>query len=167
MTEEIDCFVCRKHRGEEAAPGGPIYRDAVVYASHKAPPPHGRVYLGWCFVETRRHAWSLADLTDEEAQALGRLVVRLSRALKTELGAEHVYAFVLGDRVRHLHVHLIARHPGAPQEYWGVHVDEWPDAPKADEAEIAAVVARLRTSILSESTERSAARALEKGDCDG
>jgi diadenosine tetraphosphate (Ap4A) HIT family hydrolase len=72
---------------------------------------------------------------------------RLSHALKTELGAAHVYAFVLGDRVHHLHVHLIARHPDAPEEYWGVRVDEWQDAPMGDEVEIAALVGRLKTRV--------------------
>ncbi|MBM4467891.1 MAG: HIT family protein [Chloroflexi bacterium] len=150
MTERADCFVCRKHRGEEPVPGGPIYEDGLVYASHKAPPLDGRAYLGWCFVEPRRHAPGLADLTDAEAQAIGWLVARLSRALKAELNAEQVYAFVIGDRVPHLHVHLIPRHLDAPREYWGLRVDEWPEAPKGDEAEIAALVARLRTRIQDE-----------------
>lgn len=144
MTQEEDCFVCRKHRGEEAVPGGPIYEDGLIYVSHRAAPPEGRAYLGWCFVEPRRHAPGLADLTDEEAEAVGRLVARLSRALKVELGAEHVYGFVLGDRVPHVHVHVIVRHPGAPEAYWGVRVDEWPEAPTGDEAEIGALVTRLR-----------------------
>lgn len=152
MNEHADCFVCRKHRGEEAAPGGPIYQDDLIYASHKAPPPGGRAYLGWCFVEPRRHAPGLADLTETEAQAIGALVARLSRALKAELNAEHVYAFVIGDRVPHLHVHVIVRHPGAPQEYWGVRVDEWPDAPMGDEAEITALVARLRAHLANSGT---------------
>ena len=147
MREHGDCFVCRKHRGEEAVPGGPIYQDDLIYVSHNAAQPGGTVYLGWCFVEPRRHAPGLGDLTDAEAQAIGGMVARLSRALKAELGAEHVYAFVIGDRVPHLHVHVIVRHPGAPQEYWGVHVDEWPDAPTGDEAEVAALVARLRSRL--------------------
>jgi histidine triad (HIT) family protein len=147
MNKHTDCFVCRKHRGEEAAPGGPIYEDDLIYASHKAASPGERAYLGWCFVEPRRHAPGLADLTDAEAQAIGGLVARLSRALQVELNAEHVYAFVLGDHVPHLHVHVIVRHPGAPQEYWGVRVDEWPEAPHGDEAKIAALVARLRARL--------------------
>jgi len=150
VTECADCFVCRKHRGEEPVPGGPIYEDDLVYASHKAMPPDGCAYLGWCFVEPRRHAPGLADLTDAEAQAIGWLVARLSRAIKAELNAEHVYAFVIGDRVSHLHVHLIPRHPGTPPEYWGVRVDEWPEAPKGDEMEIAALVVRLRARIQDE-----------------
>ena len=144
MDAPKDCFVCRKHCGQEAVPGGPIYADDLVYVSHNAPPPGDRVYLGWCFVEPRRHAPGLADLTQAEAQAVGWQVARLSRALKAELNAEHVYAFVLGHHVPHLHVHVIARHPGAPREYWGFKVDEWPDAPHGDASEIAALVARLR-----------------------
>jgi hypothetical protein len=58
--------------------------------------------------------------------------------------AGHVYAFVLGDHVPHLHVHLVPRYPGAPAEYWGVHVDEWPGAPRGGPAEVQALVSRLR-----------------------
>jgi hypothetical protein len=34
--------------------------------------------------------------------------------------------------------------PGGPREYWGPKVDEWPDAPRGGEAEIAPVADRLR-----------------------
>jgi diadenosine tetraphosphate (Ap4A) HIT family hydrolase len=149
-VSQADCFVCRKHRGEEPVVGGPIYQDELVLASHAAVPAEGRAYLGWCFVEPRRHVGALGDLSDAEAGAVGRLVARLSRALQAELQAEHVYAFVLGDRVPHLHVHLIVRHPGAPREYWGTHVDEWPDAPRGDGAEVAALVARLRARLATD-----------------
>lgn len=147
MAEASDCFVCRKHRGQEPVPGGPVYQDEVLYASHVAVPAGDRAYLGWCFVEPRRHLAGLGDLTDAEAQAAGRLVARLSRALQAELGAEHVYAFVLGDQVPHLHIHVIPRHPGAPREYWGTRVDEWPEAPRGDEQAVEALVARLRARL--------------------
>ncbi|MFQ5342437.1 MAG: HIT family protein [Anaerolineae bacterium] len=150
VTDRALCFVCRKHQGEEPVPGGPIYEDDLVYASHQAVPAEGCAYLGYCFVDLRRHAPGLADLTDAEAQAVGRLVAHLSRALKAELHAENVYAFVVGDRVPHLHIHLIPRHPGAPQEYCGVRVDEWPDAPRGDEAEVTALVNRLRLRLQRE-----------------
>ena len=100
-------------------------------------------YLGYLMVEPKRHVSGLAELTAQEAQALGLLISRLSRALKESEGAEHVYAFVLGDRVPHLHVHLAPRYPGAPPEYWGVHVDEWPEAPRGDAAAVEALSLRL------------------------
>jgi len=37
--------------------------------------------------------------------------------------------FILGDGVPHVHVHVIGRYPGAPREYRGPGVDEWPDCP--------------------------------------
>jgi diadenosine tetraphosphate (Ap4A) HIT family hydrolase len=158
LTEQGDCFVCRKHRGAEPVPGGPIYEDDLVHASHARMAPEGHAYLGWCFVEPRRHTPGLPELTDEEAKAIGWLVARLSRALKAELEAERVYAFVLGDRVPHLHVHLIPRHRGTPQAYWGVKVDEWPEAPRGDESAIAALVARLRATLSDEGERGSCAQ---------
>lgn len=147
MASLADCFVCRKHRDQEPVPGGPIYEDSLVYASHVGKDAEGRAYLRWCFVEPCRHVPGLGDLTDAEAQSIGWLVARLSRALQAELHAEHVYAFVLGDHVPHLHIHVIPRHPGAPREYWAMRVDEWPEAPRGDEEEIAALVTRLRSRL--------------------
>jgi histidine triad (HIT) family protein len=57
---------------------------------------------------------------------------------------EHIYAFVLGDGVPHLHVHVVPRYRGAPPKYWGVHVDEWSDAPRGGPKEIEAICERLR-----------------------
>jgi histidine triad (HIT) family protein len=139
------CFICQKHRGLLGVPGGPIYQDELVYAGHaQISPGEEAAYLGYLMAEPKRHVPGLADLTDREAAALGILIARLSRALRHSEGAEHVYAFVLGDRVSHLHVHLVPRYPGAPAEYWGVHVDEWPGAPRGGSAEVEALVHRVR-----------------------
>jgi len=143
-----DCFICRKHRGEISIPGGAIYEDGLIYIGH-AQIREGQTtaYLGYLMVEPKRHVPGLADLTDIEAQSLGLMVARLSRALKTSERAEHVYALVLGDLVSHLHIHVVPRYPGAPREYWGVRVDEWPDAPRGGAQEIAALCARLREAM--------------------
>ena len=139
------CLVCRKHRGEVETPGGPIYQDGRVYVAHA--PLFGEEashYLGHVFVETRRHVGELADLTDAEAQALGLFSSRAARALTGVLGVVHVYSFVIGDGMPHVHVHVIGRYPGAPKPYWGPRVDEWPDAPRGASPEIAALNGRLR-----------------------
>jgi diadenosine tetraphosphate (Ap4A) HIT family hydrolase len=143
-----DCFICRKHRGQVLVPGGAIYEDDLVYAGH-AQIREGQTvaYLGYLMVEPKRHTPGLTDLTDIEAQSLGLLVARVSRALKASEGAEHVYAFVLGDLVPHLHIHVVPRYPNAPREYWGVHVDEWPNAPHGGLQEIADLCARLRSCL--------------------
>lgn len=141
-----NCFICRKHRREAMIPGGAICEDDLIYAGHvQIRKGQSTAYLGYLMVEPKRHVPSLADLTDTEAQTLGLTVARLSRALKASEDAEHVYAFVLGDNVPHLHIHVVPRYHGAPRKYWGVHVDEWPDAPHGGPDEIAALCERLRT----------------------
>src|SRR5258708_10102891 len=120
MTAEdagAECFVCRKHRdGGSLIPGGPIAEDELVLVSHIVTGDAlGRggttAYMGHLFVEPRRHAPGLADLTDAEAQDVGWWCTRASRAPREVAGAEHVYAAVIGDGVPHLHVHLLPRYP--------------------------------------------------------
>jgi histidine triad (HIT) family protein len=145
-----DCFVCRKHRERgPLMPGGAIAEDDLVVVSHIVTPDAlGRegtdAYLGHLFVEPKRHAPGLADLTDMEARGVGWWCARASRALRDVAGAEHVYAAVFGDAVPHLHLHLLARFAGTPREYWGTRVDEWPDARRGTAAGIAEFVASLR-----------------------
>ena len=146
-----DCLVCRKHRGELAIPGGPIYEDELIFVSHaQLWGEKTDKYLGHLFVEPKRHVAELGDLTEEEAQALGLHVSRVSRALVHTLGVKHVYAFVIGDGVPHVHVHVIGRYPGAPREYWGPRVDDWPEAPRGSEKEIEQVAERIRTFLQNE-----------------
>jgi diadenosine tetraphosphate (Ap4A) HIT family hydrolase len=99
------CFICQKHRGAIALPGGALYEDQLVYAGHVRA-DQGPVYLRHLMAELKRHAPELAEQTSEEAQALGLLVARLSRALKASEEAEHIYLFVIGDQVPHLHLYL-------------------------------------------------------------
>lgn len=141
----MDCLICRKHRGHRPPPGGTIYEDGLIYAGHAyVDEALGTAYLGYLLLETRRHVPGLAELNESEAQSIGSWVARLSRALKAVVGAEHVYLFVLGHHVDHLHLHLVPRYPGTPREYWGVRVDEWPGAPRGDLEEIADLCGRLR-----------------------
>ena len=84
-----------------------------MYASHRWQSPEGApddVVLGYVFLESRRHAEALADLTDAEAERVGRVAARLSEAMRTSLGAEHVFAVVIGTAVPHFHMHLFVRH---------------------------------------------------------
>lgn len=144
-----ECFVCCKHRDRGSLlPGGPVGEDDLIMVSHLSPDAPGRsgrpVYLGYLFVEPRRHAPGMADLTDAEARAAGWWCTQASRALREVAGAEHVYAAVIGDGVPHLHVHLIPRYPGTPREYWWDRVDEWPDARRGLGPEITVLVHDLR-----------------------
>jgi diadenosine tetraphosphate (Ap4A) HIT family hydrolase len=98
-------------------------------------------------LEPKRHVPGLSDLTDEEASHFGLVQTHLSRALLKASGAEHVYAFVLGHHVPHLHLHLLPRYPDTPREYWWPRIDEWPDAPRGGEPEVREIVSRIRAAM--------------------
>lgn len=136
------CPICSKQQGQVV--GGVIYEDNLVYTHHvynKEEP----TFLGYVRLETKRHVPSFAELTNAEAQEIGSLTSRLSRALKACTGADHVYVFFYGDHVPHLHLHIWARYPGTPEEYWREHVDEWSGSPKGSRDEVGALSQRLRT----------------------
>lgn len=142
----MECQFCQNQQGTVPFAGGALYADELVYASHYS---HGEepIYLGHLVVQTRRHVPTFAELTDAEAQSIGLLITRLSRALKECVGAERTYVVFFGEVVPHLHVLLTARYPGTPPEYWRSHVYDWPDAPKGGPDEIAAFCERLRASL--------------------
>ena len=149
MSEK--CFICQKHSGEISVPGGAVYEDDLVFVGHRFPFPPGtppeNVYLGYFFVEPKRHVDSLADLTEAEAKQIGWITTRLGSALKTSEQAEHIYLFVLGQHGRHLHYHVVPRYQNTPRDYWGIHVDEWPDAPRGNGHDIEAVCTRIRNQM--------------------
>ena len=153
MSAEIgqDCLICRKHGGEVQVPGGAIYEDNLFLAAHASiPESESQTYLGTILLEPKRHAPGLADLTDQEAALLGPLIARLSKALKRSEGAEHIYLFVFGHHVDHLHIWLLPRYPGTPRDYWGTRVNEWPDSPRGGAAAVAELTRRLSEQLALE-----------------
>ena len=137
-----DCLICRKHAGESDLPGGTIYEDDLLVVGHFR--DEDCAYLGHLLIETRRHVIGFDGLDVNEAATVGVLAARLAQALKVTEGAEHVYAYVIGDAVPHFHLHLLPRYPGAPREYYGLHAGEWPDAPHGGAEEIEVVCERVR-----------------------
>ncbi len=146
------CLICRKQQREVPVPGGWIYENELLTVCHMHYPTGepDQTYLGYLLIENKRHAPGLAELTDEEAQAIGLMASRLARALKACERAEHIYEFVFGHDVPHVHIHIVPRYPGAPREYWGMRVDEWPAAPHGGLPEIEALCERLREYLRNE-----------------
>ena len=74
---------------------------------------------GWVVISSERHVRALYDLDDAAARELGPLAARVMRAQREVLGAEHAYAFAIGDVLRHFHLHLVPRFADTPQRLWG------------------------------------------------
>jgi diadenosine tetraphosphate (Ap4A) HIT family hydrolase len=103
------CFICRKHRGLEAAPpGGYLYADAHWLVCHA---PADIAVPGQVFVEARGHWLDLAAMPPEEATTYGVLLHKLSAAIKRATGAERVYVLTMIEDIPHFHAWLIPRQP--------------------------------------------------------
>ncbi|MED4018803.1 HIT family protein [Sutcliffiella cohnii] len=138
------CFICNKHAGNIETAGVTIYEDEFVYVGHMD--RNGKPnYLGHIMIDLKRHAPTLAEMTMEEAAAFGMIMAKVSKALKDSENAEHIYSFVTGDAVPHLHMHLVARYPNTPKEYWGPwDVYNWDGAPMGDNNDVISLCNRLK-----------------------
>src|SRR5207249_10432087 len=74
---------------------------------------------GWTVLTTARHVPALYDLSPDELRRLGPLAARVMNAQKEALGAVHAYAYALGDRLNHFHLHLVPRFADTPERLRG------------------------------------------------
>ncbi len=116
MSEVEPCLACELVRGARTLPGGILLRDGGFALHVLADPSPIR---GWLVLTSERHARAWYDLAPAELAALGPLAARVMAAQRTALGAEHVYAFAIGDVLRHFHLHLVPRHADAPERLRG------------------------------------------------
>ena len=84
-------------------------------------------YLGWCLVVLERHAEDGAELTAEEVVELWDTLRRARAALSTLFEPDHFNYAILGNVVRHVHMHLMPRYESPRlfeghtfrDEHWG------------------------------------------------
>ena len=133
-----DCVICQKHQGHGPLTGQFVGRSDGFRVYHAMTNEAGTAPLGWLFIESERHAPYLADLTEQEAAALGRLRSRLAAVMREVLGAEFVLTFVLGLGIAHFHEHVVPRMPGTPDDVaWHASTDALPSAGPAEVADLA------------------------------
>jgi diadenosine tetraphosphate (Ap4A) HIT family hydrolase len=103
--DESDCWRCQL--GEEHA----VWSDERWLLT-SVPEPNGLPCVVLLF--PRRHA-DLGELTDDEAADLGRMLVRVERAVSALAGVGRVHVCRWGDGSYHLHYWFMARPARFPQ----------------------------------------------------
>lgn len=141
------CFICEKHAGNIEASAAKIIENEYVYVGHIDRGGKDS-YLGHIMIDLKRHVPTLGDMEPDEASAFGEMMAKVSRALMRSENAEHIYSLVSGNSVPHLHMHLIPRFPGTPEEYWGpMDVYDWPGAPIGGKNEVLSFCERLQVEL--------------------
>ena len=112
----VNCAACRVVSGMDRPPGGVVHREEGLALHALAGPSPLR---GWLVLTSAVHVRAWPDLPPRALYALGPLAGRVMRAQREILGAEHVYAFAIGDVVQHFHLHLVPRYAGTPDRLRG------------------------------------------------
>jgi diadenosine tetraphosphate (Ap4A) HIT family hydrolase len=115
MSEQT-CTACDLLAGRRDVPGGILWRGGGL-ALHALDGPCP--IPGWLVLTAERHCRSLHDLDAEATAALGPVAKEVMLAQRAALGAEHVYAFAIGDLLHHFHLHLVPRYAATPQRLRG------------------------------------------------
>lgn len=141
------CLFCDRLQNAGSLVGRTVYEDALVHVSHQLN-DDAPTYLGAVIVQTRRHTEAgLSDLTDAEAERIGLLVGRVSRALRETVGAAWCYTYAFTEGYRHLHQFVVARYPRTPEEFVRLEITDWTDAPRGDRDRVEQLVGELASHL--------------------
>jgi diadenosine tetraphosphate (Ap4A) HIT family hydrolase len=127
----INCVVCRNTATVEAQP----VRERVWWdGSWRIAHAFRCALPGWVVVAPARHILSLAELSPEEAAALGPLLTAVSRAMIDVTGCVKVYLglFSEAEGFHHLHIHVVPRHTHLPDDLRGPSVFGYLDRPESE-----------------------------------
>ncbi len=143
MTD-AQCTECELLRGARPIPGGILHRECGLVLHVLADPSPLR---GWLVLASARHARAWYDLDPAALAALGPLAARVMAAQRAVLGAEHVYAFAIGDVLRHFHLHLVPRFPDTPERLRGRRCFEAHPEDALPEAELVAAARAVAAAL--------------------
>lgn len=133
------CIFCRVVCGELAAHVVHDNAVSVAFLDHRP------LFPGHMLVVPRAHTPTLADLPADALAPLFATVQLLARAVERGLGAAGSFVAMnnrVSQSVAHLHVHVVPRrHKDGLKGFF------WPRGRYRDEADAAAVTARLRAAI--------------------
>ncbi|MBI4939968.1 MAG: HIT family protein [Actinobacteria bacterium] len=84
---------------------------------------------GWFVLVPQRHVLALDELTEAEGEAMGRLLVRVTAALRAVVGCTKTYTLLLAEKpgFAHLHVHVVPRMPDLPPDRVGPRIFGYAD----------------------------------------
>lgn len=108
---EPSCRICDQVAGRIPVPGGFIYDDGLWVVSHH---PGIHTDPGELLVKARRHCETLAELTAEEAAALGPVLRSAVAAVERVIAPERTYVASYNESARHVHFFVLPRTRALP-----------------------------------------------------
>ena len=142
-------LVARRDRGE-APPWDAIYRSQYWDVVHS----FNTSLEGWLVLVARRHMAAIDEMSDEEAVELGRLLRRVSLALKEATGCVKTYVVQFAEAAGHPHVHfhVVPRMADQPDDRRGPNIFRYlgvADEERVSEARMNELAAQVRQILLA------------------
>ena len=153
MQDTSRCQTCelvaRRDRGE-APLWDAIYRSQswdVVHSFNTSLP-------GWLVLVVRRHIAAVDEMSDAEAVELGRLIRRVSLALKETTGCVKTYVIQFAEAAGHPHVHfhIVPRMADQPEDHRGPNIFRYlgaTDEERVTEEKMNELAAQIRQILLA------------------
>src|SRR5690606_16748371 len=94
--------------------------------------------LGWLMVVPKKHVTDQMQFSLDQAQELVGLQMTYTKKLLELTGAERIYWVMFGEKVKHLHFHLIPIRKDLPAEAKGPNIFSWQGEKSLADEEIAA-----------------------------
>ena len=109
---------------------------------------------GWLVLVARRHIEAIDELTDDEAIELGRLVRRVSIALREVTGCIKTYVVQFAEHEDHPHVHfhIVPRMENQPEDRRSVKIFKYlsvPEEERVTEETMNEISAKVQSVLLS------------------
>ena len=137
------CPTCAEGRPERTSWGVRFFAGDVCDAYLiRSDIQHGLTIAVW----RGRHVAEPTELTEPEAAAYGREVLRVARALEQVLQPVKLNYDVLGNSVPHLHTHIVPRYADDPRPGWPFPFPD-PDPPPMRDERLLADVEALRAAV--------------------
>jgi diadenosine tetraphosphate (Ap4A) HIT family hydrolase len=154
MAEAGECYTCTLLEQRERG-GRPlwddIYRTRFWYVVHA----YDSALPGWLVLVARRHIEAVAELTPEESAELGSLITLVSQVLQSVTGCLKTYVIQFAEAAGHphVHVHIVPRMAGIPEERRGPRIFGYLGAAEAErvpEAAMDALAAQVRALLVEQ-----------------
>jgi diadenosine tetraphosphate (Ap4A) HIT family hydrolase len=108
MKRLADCLLCAGPAGDDQLHRVQVWEDERWRLTTSV----ASEVEAFSYLEPKRHIAFITDLDGEEAQTLGEVLARVSRALRKATGKPFVYVYVFGDGIAHLHLMLAPHREG-------------------------------------------------------
>jgi diadenosine tetraphosphate (Ap4A) HIT family hydrolase len=153
MTTINRCQTCElvARRDAGAAPlWDAIYRSQYWDVVHS----YNTSLRGWLVLVARRHMAAIDEMSDAEAVELGRLLRRVSLALKEATGCVKTYVIQFAEAADHPHVHfhVVPRMADQPEDHRGPNVFRYvgvAEEERVGEARMNELAAQIQRILLS------------------